>query len=79
MSLQPTNETQHVLHIGPDLMYRGLGVSATGPVPEGIRLQPLVQVVSDSCSEGCRVKVSCHSGSVRSAHSVQSALFVSHC
>lgn len=54
---------------------QGLSVSAAGPVPEGIRLQPLLEVISNSCREGCGVKVSRQSGCVRSAHSVQSALY----
>lgn len=53
----------------------GRSVSAAGPAPEGIRLQPLIKVISDCCREGCGVKVSRQSGSVRSAHSVQSALY----
>lgn len=40
-------------------------VSAAGPAPEGIRLQSPIEVISDSCREGCRVKVSRQSGSVR--------------
>lgn len=54
-----------------------LSVSAAAPAPEGIRLQPLIEVISNSCGggENCRVKVSCQSGSVCSAHSVQSALY----
>ena len=50
-------------------------VSAAGPVPEGTRLQPLMEVISNCCREGCGVKVSRQSGSGRSAHSVQSALY----
>lgn len=37
--------------------------------------QLLMEVISNCCREGCGVKVSCQSGSVRSAHSVQSALY----
>ena len=50
-------------------------MSAAGPAPEGIRLQPLMEVISNCCREGCGVKVSRQSGSVLSAHSVQSALY----
>lgn len=50
-------------------------VSAAGPVPEGTRLQPLMEVISNCCRKGCAVKVSRQSGSGRSAHSVQSALY----
>lgn len=50
-------------------------VSAAGPAPEGIRLKRLMEVISKCCREGCGVKVSRQSGSVHSAHSVQSALY----
>lgn len=52
-----------------------LSVSAAGSAPEGTRLQPLMEVISNCCREGCGVKVSRQSGSVRSARSVQSALY----
>lgn len=54
--------SQHSLPHGSCPRVPWLSVSATGSAPEGICLQPLVEVMSSSCTEDCRVKVSCHSG-----------------
>lgn len=54
--------SQHSLPHGSCPRVSWLSVSAAGPAPEGICLQPLVEVISSSCTEDCRVKVSCHSG-----------------
>ncbi len=76
---QNTACSQHIAsvvhHIGPLLQRGGCSVSAAGSAPEGIRLQPLMEVISNCSREGCGVKVSRQSGSVRSARSVQSALY----